>query len=157
MPTLEIFDKRNGFLSFDLGDLLEVIAPFASHLDWYVVQFEPAVLAGRQDKAKDSPPSWVTELWQKSEAGIVQALSWERLKELSAHIAQTMNALLVATDPGTPALSSALNLNDERYRLVIQAVDTSFWAVTTHEENVLQALKARFNDVKLQPATQRYF
>ena len=156
MPTLEIFDKRNGFLSFDLGDLLEVIAPFASHLDWYVVQFEPAVL-GRQDKAKGSPPSWVTELWQKSEAGVVQAVSWKRLKELSAHITQTMNALLVAIDPGTPALSSVLDPNDECYRLVIQAVDTSFWAVTTRDENVLQALRTRFNDVKLQPATQRYF
>ena len=41
-------------------------------------------------------------------------------------ITQTMNALLVATDPGTPAPSSALDPNDERYRLVIQAIDTSF-------------------------------
>jgi hypothetical protein len=157
MPTLEIFDKRNGFLSFDLGDLLEVIAPFAPRLDWYVVEFEPAVLDGRQDRARDSPPSWITELWKKSEAGTVQALSWERLKELSTHVTQTMNALFVATDPGTPVPNSSLDPNDERYRLVVQAVDTSFWAVTTHDENVLQALKARFNDVKLQPATKRYF
>jgi|GEM_PF-5646730 hypothetical protein len=157
MPTLEIFDQQNGFLSFDLHDILEVIEPFASRLEWYVVEFEPAVLADGRDRAKHSPPSWVTELWQKSEAGAVQALSWERLKELSTHISQTMNALFVATDPGTPVPNSSLDPNDERYRLVIQAVDTSFWAVTTQDENVLQSVKARFNNVKLQPATQRYF
>jgi len=109
-----------------LADILDVIESFGSRLDWYVVEFEPTMLADRLERTKHSPPSWITELWQKSEAGVVQALSWERLKELSAHITQTMNALLVATDPGTPAPSSALDPNDERYRLVIQAIDTSF-------------------------------
>src|SRR2546423_14977164 len=108
MPTLEIFDKENGFLSFDLCDLLAVIAPFASRLDWYVVEFEPAVLAGRQHKAKDFPPSWITELWQKGETGSVQALSWERLKELATHVTQTLNALLIATENGTSLPNSSL-------------------------------------------------
>ncbi len=157
MPTLEIFDKRNDFLSFDLRDLLEVIEPFASRLDWYVVEFEPAVLSAAAEHGKGSPPSWVTELWHKSEAGAVEAISWERLKELSTHITQTMNALFVGTDAGAPAPTLTLDPNDEHYKLVIQAVDTSFWAVTSHDENVLQALKGRFNDVKLRPATQRYF
>lgn len=157
MPTLEIFDKRNGFLSFDLRDLLEVIEPFAAPLDWYVVEFEPAVLAASAEHGKGSPPSWVTELWHKSETGAVEALSWERLKDLSTHVTQTMNGVFVAADPGQPAPSPSLDPNDEHYRIVIQAVDTSFWAVTSHDENVLQALKGRFKDVKLRPATQRYF
>lgn len=156
MPTVEIFDQQNGLLSFDLGDLLEVIAPFASRLDWYVVEFEPAVLTAAQGKP-DSPPIWVTELWHKSEAGAVQAITWEQLKELSTYVSQTMNALFVAMDLGAPTPSSSLDPNNERYKLVIQAVDTSFWAVTTHDEDLVQALKARFKSVKLQPATQRYF
>jgi hypothetical protein len=156
MPTLEIFDKRNGFLAFDLRDLLNVIEPFAARLDWYVVEFEPAVLATTEEHEQGSP-SWVTELWHKSEAGAVEPMSWERLKDLSTHITQTMNGLFVATDSGSPAPSSTLDPNDDRYRLVVQAVDTSFWAVTSYDENVLQALKERFTDVKLLPATKRYF
>lgn len=153
MPTLEIFDKHNGFLSFDLRDVLEVIEPLASRLDWYVVEFEPAVMA----TAEGSPPNWVTELWHKSETGAVERLSWKRLKQLSTHVTQTMNALFVAVDQGGPAPAPSLDPNDEQYRLVIQAVDTSFWAVTSHDENVLQALRGRFHDLKLRSATQRYF
>src|SRR6266849_2466942 len=156
MPTLEIFDQHNGFLSFDLHDILEVIEPFASQLCWYVIEFEPAVVSAAESNGKGSPPSWVTELWQKSETGVVQCLSWTRLKKLSTYVTQTRNALFVAIDPGTPAPDPSLDPNDERYRLVIQAVDTTFWAVTTRAENVLPALKKRFNDVKLQSATKRY-
>src|SRR5262249_19569011 len=153
MPTLEIFDTRDGFLNFDLREILQVIEPFASGLDWYVVEFEPAVLAATRD-AKGSPPNWVTELWHKSSKGALQALNWERLKSLSTHVTQTMNAIFVATIPGTPAPSLPLDPNDERYRLVIQAVDTSFWAVTSRDDRILQALKGRFNEVKLLPSTQ---
>ena len=41
MSPLEIFDKKNGLLSFDLRDVLAVIEPFASGLIWYVIEFEP--------------------------------------------------------------------------------------------------------------------
>jgi hypothetical protein len=156
MPTLEISDQDNGYLAFDLGDILEVIEQFALQLCWYVVEFEPVGLAATED-GEGSPPTWVTELWQTSETGAVQCLSWARLKELATHVTQTMDALFVATDQGTAAPTPSLDPNDEQFKLVIQAVDTSFWAVTSRDDNVLNSLKERFHDVRLLPATQRYF
>jgi hypothetical protein len=157
MPTLEIFDQQNGVLSFDLRDILNVIAAYVERLNWYVVEFEPAVLTGGRDKSAPPPPLWVTELWRKSETGAVQPLKWERLKELSIHVLQTMNALFVATEPGTAAPDSSVDPNDAGCALVIQAVDTSFWAVTSKDNAVLNALKAHFHDVRMESGTKRYF
>lgn len=155
MPTIEISDKnQQGSLSFDLHHMLREIEPFADKLDWYVVDFEPGLGFGRPD---GDVPSWVPSLYDaiKKGDGPIK-VSWLTLKDFARNVVQTDVALLVGKREGSLPPNAPINPNDEQFEIVVQAVDSTFWAVTTADQALLARLRAHYTDTKLVEATRLY-
>lgn len=84
-------------------------------------------------------------------------LSWERLSELSQNIVQTEMGLLFAIEPKREIPSQPFDLNSSRFEIVVQGVDTSFWAVTTRKSEIIDQLKKRFKNIQIVASTQTYW
>lgn len=157
MPTIEIFEGK-GDLSFDLAQVLAVIEPSTSTLEWYAVEFEPTFLVGPDGTKEQSPPQWVLDLWHRIENcknGI--KVSWQELKEFAKHAGQTINALFIAIRPGHPPPVEPLDLNSSTYEIVVQAFDATMWAITSQNEALLDTLRKHFKDTKIVAQTSRYY
>jgi len=157
MPTIEISDEHNGVLSFDLSDILGVLEPFAREFEWYISEFVPSVFVG----ANDVPPRvepWVIALWhQIEESKVPIRLSWARLIEFARNLMQTENATLFALKPGSILPDPPPDLNSDKFEIVVQGVDTSFWAITTRNPTIIDQLRVRFKDTKIVPRTAAYY
>ena len=157
MPTVEISDSNDEVLSFDLADILAVLEPFARNLEWYIVELDPMVLLGANDP-KPAVKSWVLELLKQIKVSSSPVkLSWEMLSDLSRNIVQTEMGLLFAIEPSGEVPNQPFDLNSDKFEVVIQGVDTSFWAVTTRKNNIVDQLKQRFREVEIVASTRTYY
>jgi len=157
MPTLEISDSKDGVLSLDLADILGVLEPFARNLEWYVAELAPSVLLGAADPQPAVKSSVLELLNQIKMSSAPVKLSWERLSELSQNIVQTEMGLLFAIEPKREIPSQPFDLNSSRFEIVVQGVDTSFWAVTTRKSEIIDQLKKRFKNIQIVASTQTYW
>jgi hypothetical protein len=158
MPTIEIFDQDNGILSFDLSQILDALQPFAVSLKWCLIEFDPWILLGEDGTRNEPPPAWVSSLVARihtDQNGI--EMDWETLKSLARYVGQTENAVLIAVEPSKAPPENPIDLNSPGYAIVVQAVDTSFWAITSRNENLIKHLKNIFKNTKIAAETSRYF
>lgn len=157
MPTIEISDEDSGVLSFDLSDILAILEPFAREFEWYIFEFVPSVFVG----ANDAPPRverWVVALWhQVEESKAPIKLSWTQLMKFACNVMQTERAMLFALKPGSVLPDPPLDLNSDEFEIVVQGVDTSFWAITTRNATIIDQLTVRFKDTKIVPRTAAYY
>jgi hypothetical protein len=156
MLTIEIFDQNDKHLSFDLIDILKVIEPFSADLEWYLAEFQ---IGSFHPKAADTPnvEPWVLALWRAVENGNTpKRLTWETLVEFARNVRQTDSCLILATKPGTLPPEEPLNLNGEGLEIVVQAVDSTFWAVTSRNKASIERLANEFHDTKFVEKTSRY-
>ncbi len=136
-------------------EVLTTIEPFASSLDWYVAQFYLGSFHVNADTGKVKP--WVLALWHAVEQGKEPTrLSWETLLDSARHVRQTDMCELIGVKPNTGAPKEPLDLNSENFEIVVQAVDFSFWAVTTRNYALIERLQQRFKETKLVQTAQRY-
>jgi hypothetical protein len=157
MATIEIFDRDQGGTFPDLKDLLSVIEPFGSNLDWYLVEFEPWLLAGAEGSTS-APPEWVVDLSdavRKDSTG--HKLDWVGLNSLAKYIGQIENILLLATSKRAPSPRVPIDLNSPEWLIVLQAIDATFWAVTSRNEALLDAIRSRFHKTETVTSATRYF
>jgi hypothetical protein len=156
MPTIEISDKNERRLSFDLVDLLRIIEPFCRELDWYFIEFQ----LGSFYPAHPPDPeveSWVLTLWhaiERRKGGI--KVSWDTLLQFAKNVRQTDSCLLLGLKAGSAAPQEPLDLNGTELGLVVQAVDSSFWAVTTRNEALIGRLRDHFRNIEVVEGTRRY-
>ncbi len=154
MPTIEISDQGQAALSFDLIDILTVIEPFSLGLEWYFMEFELGSFVGADQQ--NVRPS-VIALWdriQESKNGI--RISWQELKDFARNVRQTDMALLLALRPGNEPPMEPLDLNSQQFDIVVQAVDFSFWAVTTRNDELIARLNDHFKSTQIVESTRRY-
>ena len=157
MPTVEISDSNDEVLSFDLADILAALEPFARNLEWYIVELDFVVLLGANDP-KPAVKPWVLELLNQIKMSSTPVkLSWERLSDLSRNIVQTGMGLLFAIEPSSEVPTHPFNLNSDKFEVVIQGVDTTFWAVTTRRNDIVDQLKQRFKEVEIVASTRTYY
>lgn len=157
MSTIQVSDKNDKhYLSFDLMDVLKVIEPFSGGLEWYLAEFQ---LGSFHPKAADTPDvePWVLALWRAVENGNTpKRLTWQTLVEFARNVRQTDSCLFLATRPGALPPEELLDLNGEDLEIVVQAVDSTFWAITSRNEALIERLASSFHDTKLVEKTHRY-
>lgn len=156
MPTIEISDQNDKGLSFDLIDVLEVIEPFSAGLEWYLAEFQ---LGSFHPKAEDTPnvEPWVLALWRAVESSNTpQRLTWETLVGFARNVRQTDSCLILAIRHGASPPNEPLDLNADDFEVVVQAVDSTFWAITARNEALIERLASNFRDTKLAEKTYRY-
>jgi hypothetical protein len=149
MSTVEIHDEdERGILAFDLTNIADVVEPFATNLDWYVVEFEPVGLIGSNNSA--DPPLWVAALYKrlKTESHSVK-IEWSTLKQFAHYIKQTIDMTLIGVLPGGTQPTVPIDINDLKYEIVIQAIDTSLWAVTSRNRDLLERIKNSFKETRI--------
>lgn len=116
-------DPSAGPLSFDLRDILSVLGSEAERSTWSVRAVE--CIGGDAAAA----------LHHASDACIL--LAGDRLVELARHVGQVIDGEFSARLP-----------NDEATWITIRAVDSSAFDVETDREDVLTALRAKFDRVE---------
>jgi hypothetical protein len=157
MTTLEIFNQSSS-VNPGLGDFLSVIEPFRGSLAWYLIEFDPGVLLSEDGSSDHPPPGWVSTIWQvvrSNPEGL--KLEWDDLKRFSKYVRQTDNLFLVAAPQGETPPLEPIDPNDPRWTLVLQAVDSTFWAITTRNQQLLDKVRSTFPQSKLAKLTERYY
>jgi hypothetical protein len=145
MQRIEIFDAdETGTLALDLRDVLKAVESYRD-LCWYFLELEAT------GKLRGNEP--IVQL----ERRIAQSphglrFDWNELTKLASEITQTINATLVGCRPNTSP--PALPLKPvEGLEIAIEAIDSTLWAVSTNESEVIQRLKAAFKNTKLETWT----
>src|SRR5258708_4030375 len=132
MPTIEI-NSTDEQIDLSLTEILALVEPFADHLAWYCIEFEPVLLVGDDGTKNTHPPVWASSLWreiQKSAGGI--KLEWQTLKAFARFVVQTDMALIVGLDHETKLPAEPFDLNGPEFVVVVQCLDPGMWAMTSH-------------------------
>ena len=144
MPGIvEVRDKDpRGFLTVELGDLLEIVEPHGRHLIWSVLDLE-----ARSDPAKFKGDLAAVEREIKlSSTGLI--MSWADLLVFSDSLIEVLEGLFVGCKdrdsipkliPGDEVFSQC--------EIGIEAVDSSMWRVYAREDAILHKVAKAFRDV----------
>jgi hypothetical protein len=136
--VVSIHDKVEGFLTFDVADILDALKPSLDSLTWVVNLWE---FEGGDDVLPDT--------------GIQGAvMKTAELRAIFHSVVQTMYGEFVGVRPsdldaeyrgGRPDLRAFAT---RRVRVGILALDCSYFVVWTRDPNHVDALKRRFQDVR---------
>lgn len=146
MQKIEIFDTdATGALAFDLRDVLALVEVHRA-LRWYILDLEAMA------ELKDGET--IMEIEQnvaKSPHGV--EIEWGRLRTLADQIMQTINTTIAGCDPGAPEPSLPINLQFG-VRIVIEAIDSTLWAISTDDQQAIQRAQTTFKKTKLLTLTE---
>ena len=135
MITVQISDSKNGMLTFDLKEILVALPEFASQLTWFVLEIEGVGLG------LNGESMLMTEASVESSAHGIRLLFVE-LMRFASGLEQAVNATFVGVSNLLPSLPLALPYPPPF--IVLEAVDSSRWVVTSSEISVLRALVEHF-------------
>lgn len=157
MGTIEI-PYEYGAAAFGMKETLPLIEPLAAALDWYVVEFEPSSMVGEGGNRELAPPRWVSALRHEIEQSEQPLrIEWQTLKAFSSYVGHTDNALLIGLRPGQSLPCEPIDLNSPDLVIVLQAVDSTLWAITSEQRELLEVLHEHFKDAKMVSGTSRYY
>jgi hypothetical protein len=142
MPRVEISDSENGFLAFDLKEVLDTLPEQVRNYRWYMLAVE-AVGKGLHGKSMLS-----TEQIVNSNPNGLQ-LTFEELQEFARGLEQTLNTIVFAGDERCPPPSLPLTLPALGNYVLIEAIDTSLWAVSSNDQRVTDCMLKRFRSSKV--------
>jgi hypothetical protein len=141
IQRIEIHDvDKSGVLALDLRDVLSLIEPHPE-LRWYLLELE-AVGQLREGES-------IVQLEERiADAPHGLELEWGELTSLAGQITQTINATLAGIRPD--ALRPTLPLKPyDGLEIVVEAIDTTLWAISTNDSVVIQRLLATYEKTKL--------
>jgi hypothetical protein len=133
MATLRIYDLRQNALALDLHDIIRVLAPRSLQAIWTI------------STVKSSEPGheWFEATGEMGEK--LEALAQEdtrvpgsKLAALAEKTRQVIWGEFVGSLASKP---------DEKW-IIVRAVDSTFYEVTTLDETVLNAIRTSFQDVR---------
>jgi hypothetical protein len=142
MTMLRIHDYRNGVLALDLRDLIDLLAPRSLEANWIV---SPVTLNYPQlDRSLDNfmmtGPGEPGQDQLEQLAASRSSVNGIMISE-AAHAAwQVVWGQFVATLPG-----------QKESWVVIRAIDSTFYEVTSADEVVLNAIRSAYKDVRVAP------
>jgi hypothetical protein len=142
MQRIEIFDvDEAGALALDLRDVLELLERYRD-LRWYFLELEAtATLRGNETIIQ------LERRIAQSPHGL--GFDWNELTRLAGEIAQTINATLVGCRPDASPPTLPLR-PQEGLEIAIEAIDSTLWAVSTNESEIIQQLRAAFRNTKVE-------
>lgn len=142
MITVRIHDYRNGSLAFDLGDLLDLLAPRSLEANWNI---SPVRLTDPNGCSWDE---FMT-------VGTLGQLGQEPLDKLAANGWSISGATLSEAAHATRQViwGQFVGRLPERSAewVDIRAIDSTFYEVTTSDRTVHDAIRSAFQDVRLAP------
>ncbi|MBV8820258.1 MAG: hypothetical protein JO022_17995 [Acidobacteriaceae bacterium] len=137
---VEIYDAEGHTLKFDMKEVLSALPSIADRLQWYVLDVEAVGSGPNGEPIMDFERSVAS-----SEHGV--KLSWEDLGKLAKNVEQTVNATLVggsARQPPSLPLPSSYPAT-----IVVEAIDSSLWAVSSPYTEVIESIQRSFRKTKL--------
>lgn len=145
--VVTIHDSKDDYLDFDLRDILKALGDLVTTYVWVVNLWD-----------WEGPPDTFDMVGLRNQANESEqlcnvVLPNNRLIELAEQITQSVDAEFV----GVPcdgewagSRSEWFDFENSRARLMITAWDSSFFVVKTKEESHIQALQARFRDIRVE-------
>jgi hypothetical protein len=142
MTTLRIYDCRNNALALDLRDLIDLLAPRSLEASWTV---SPVTL---------NYPELGRSVDEFMIAGTDQP-GQDRLERLAAGGSPVTGKKLSETADATwqviwgQFIASLPEQNDAW--VVIRVIDSTFYEITSADEDVLDAIRSTYRDVRVAP------
>ncbi len=142
MTTLRIYDCREHALAVDLRDLIDLLAPRSLEASWTAspvrmnhpdrgISVDEFLMTGTGKPGQD-------QLEQLAASG--SSVSGARISEAAHEAWQVIWGQFTAT---LPELSDAW--------VVIRAIDSTFYEVTSSDDAVLNAIRSTYKDVRAAP------
>jgi hypothetical protein len=137
MATLRIYDTRQQVLAFDLRDILHLLAPMALQVTWTVSTV----------KSSEPDHDWFEATGEEGKRLEALAQADTRLSgvELTALAEKTRQVIW------GEFIASPSSGTDERW-IIVRAVDSTFYEITTFDEAVIKVIKSSFKDVRIADA-----
>ncbi|WP_407149155.1 hypothetical protein [Bradyrhizobium sp. ORS 86] len=146
MTTLRIYDYRDGALALDLRDLIDLLAPRSLEASWTVspVRMNHLELGRSFDEFMITGPGQPGQDQLELLAASGSSVSGATLSEAAQETWQVIWGQFVATLP-----------EQRDAWVVIRAIDSTFYEVTSSDEAVLSAIRSTYKDVRVasRPAT----
>jgi hypothetical protein len=149
MKTLRIRDNDEGWLTFDIADILDECEQYKERtwVLWGVV-WSP----NESCITDDSRNFFVTNCFEQLQSAPDRQVSWSfiELRRCADCVLQTEEAVFLALRRAVQHVPKLRSLDDctKIADLVIQAFDFTFWEVTTEDEDLLSRLSSRFHNVE---------
>lgn len=131
------------FLSFDLQEVLSVLPPVARAFSWRLLELHGE---GKPTSGLD----WF-ELQQQIETtreGV--EYRWTQLTALASGIFQSYDLTLVGSRDQSLRCELPIDLKKLHDFVLIEAVDSSYWKVTSDVPDVIDALATSFNETQVE-------
>ena len=144
---LEIDDRDDrGFMRIGLQDFIETLERIGPNLTWYLREVSAI---GRAGSGID-----VDQLLAASRTPpLGKRLSWEELKAIAGKLLQVEDGMIAgcASSADVPAIGND-DLLHGRCDVVLEAVDSTRWVVSTTNPQVRAAWQERFTSMRLVPS-----
>ena len=138
MTTLRIYDYRDGALALDLRDLIDLLAPRSLEARWMV---SPVTLI-------DPRLGSSFEEFMTVESG---RLDEDTLEQLAVSKSAVNGIALSEAAHATGQFVGMLPEQKEDPWVVIRAIDSTFYEVTSADEAVLATIRSAYKDVRAAP------
>lgn len=141
--TIEIrnLDAR-GALKCDLIDVLASLTDQGAQLRWFIFEIE-AVGVVSETNVRDLAA-------QARENPNGTRIEWSRLLRMAEELDQMINCLIVGCAEGE-VIPSRTDATGSNCSVIIEAVDSTFWRVTSRLPGIVEGLQARFEDSEIIP------
>ena len=142
MRGIEITDKKNGYLTVSLKDILNALANYAKSFSWTIFDLEAVGDLGPNRNML----SLESEI-RNSPSGL--KIRWDELLELASLMSDVLNTRIEgkSVTNGTPAADFA-GLAEPSTRLKILMIDSSVWIVCSTDDEILATIEKRFMETK---------
>lgn len=139
-----IQDCVDGYLNFDLRDLLQVLKPWGEELIWIVRHFDGRGPALR--RLADAQPLRDSEL----------RLSWIELQQFATDVEQTYDGVFAGMqDPSLLPPGQLDVVGWAETDIIIEAWDSTYWRVYSSNMAIIEALEKRFSSTQRSTPSQQ--
>ncbi|MDO1581757.1 hypothetical protein [Rhizobium oryzicola] len=132
MATLRIHDIENHVLAVGLYDLLMLIAPRALDSDWVVSTVKDEASGQEWFEAAGDRAEYLEAVAQND-----SVLSGRQMADAAMRAGQIIWGRFTAHSPGADSLW-----------VMIQAIDSTFYEVTTDDQTVMSAIRKRYREIR---------
>jgi hypothetical protein len=143
MTAIKIADLHHHYLTVEVRDVLPCVRDGESY-HWTILFFEgvgDVTILGTdvleiEHIARESPDGW--------------PVTWPQLIQLSEHLEQCIDLMLVGClEPMEKLGSKSDEYLYETCDIVFELVDSSYWIVHSHSNDLIECLKGRFENVTM--------
>jgi hypothetical protein len=128
MQKLIISDNINGFLSFDLRDLLHLISK-GENYQWVMKEMDFNILSDNENSISNLEFSTIEKIENSSK----YIISWNELQNISTLKIQIVNGEIIGS-------------NNQDF-ISLKAVDSSYWIVESNIQEFLEGVGKKFKSV----------